>query len=341
MIGAVRPAMAMVVDHPSRVGEVRRRAAIVAEQVGLDRTDRGRVALVVTEVASNLAKHTPGGEVVIQGWTDSGDRAVVDIHALDRGPGMRDVGRCLADGYSTAGSAGTGLGAISRVADQFAIQSESGVGTVVWARIDPRTAGSRGSSPLELGVVGLAVSGEEACGDEWALVSRDGREYLLVVDGLGHGPHAAEAAREAVAAFRDGTSDEPAGIIAAISEALRGTRGAAVAVARLDARHGKVRFAGVGNIVGALVARATARSAGMVSLNGTAGHVVPRIQEFDYDWPEGSVVLMHSDGLDRRWDLARSPGLASRHPALIAGVLYREHRRERDDATILVVGHRG
>lgn len=338
MIGAVRPSMTMVVDHPSRVGEVRRRAAVVAERVGLDETDRGRVALVVTEAASNLAKHTPGGQIVIQGWKGPGDRVVVDIHALDVGPGMDDVGRCLADGYSTAGSAGTGLGAISRVADRFAIHSEAGGGTVLWARIDRRPAGSREATSLELGVVAVAASGEEACGDEWAVISREGREYLLVVDGLGHGPLAAEAAAGAVAAFAASAVDEPGDIVAATSEAIRGTRGAAVAVARLDARPGKARFAGVGNVAGAIIARATARSTSMVSMNGTAGHVVPRIQAFDYDWPEGAVVLMHSDGLDRRWDLVRHPGLASRHPALIAGVLYRDHRRERDDATILVVG---
>ncbi|MHB1561695.1 MAG: ATP-binding protein [Isosphaeraceae bacterium] len=341
MIGAVRPSVAMVVDHSSRVGEVRRRAAAVAERVGFDEGDRGRVALVVTEAASNLVKHTSGGEVLIQGWTGPGGRVVVDLHALDVGPGMGDVGRCLADGYSTAGSAGTGLGAISRVADRYAILSEPDIGTVLWARIDPRSAGSREVSSLEVGVVGVAASGEDACGDEWALVSREGREYLLVVDGLGHGPHAAEAARGAVGAFRSSASEEPREIIAAISEAIRGTRGAALAVARLDARLGKVRFAGVGNIVGAIVARITARSTSMVSMNGTAGHVVPRIQEFDYDWPEGAVVLMHSDGLDRRWDLARYPGLASRPPALIAGVLYRDHRRERDDATVLAVGRGG
>lgn len=335
MIGTVRPSVAMVVDHPSRVGEVRRRAVIVAERVGLDESDRGRVALVVTEAASNLAKHTPRGEVVIQGWRGPGDRAVVDIHSLDGGPGMADVGRCLADGYSTAGSAGTGLGAISRVADRYAVHSEPGVGTVLWARIDRRPAGARRLSSLELGVVGVAASGEDACGDEWAVLSGEDQHFVVVVDGLGHGPFAAEAARGAVAAFRDSVSREPGEIVAAISGAIRGTRGAAVAIARLDPGSGRVCFAGVGNIVGAIIDRATGRSTSMVSMNGTAGHVVPRIQEFHYDWPAGAVVLMHSDGLDRRWDLTRYPGLASRPPALIAGLLYRDHRRERDDATVL------
>ncbi len=135
MIGAVRPSMTMVIDHPAKVGEARRCAAIVAGRLGVAESDRGRLALVVTEAATNLAKHTPRGEFVIQGWRGPDDRPVVDVHAVDAGPGMGDVGRCLVNGYSTAGSSGTGLGAISRVADRFAIHSAPGVGTALWARI--------------------------------------------------------------------------------------------------------------------------------------------------------------------------------------------------------------
>jgi hypothetical protein len=49
------------------------------------------------------------------------------------------------------------------------------------------------------------------------------------------------------------------------------------------------------------------------------------------------VLILHSDGLSARWDLDDYAGLRRRHPALIAGVLFRDHRRLRDDASVVVV----
>ena len=74
----------------------------------------------------------------------------------------------------------------------------------------------------------------------------------------------------------------------------------------------------------------------MVSHNGTVGHVTRKVQEFVYPWLPGALVIMHSDGLGTQWSLERYPGLALRDPALIAGVLYRDFQRGRDDVTVLV-----
>ena len=66
----------------------------------------------------------------------------------------------------------------------------------------------------------------------------------------------------------------------------------------------------------------------MVSHNGTVGHTIRKVQEFIYPWPPGSLLVMHSDGLATQWQLGRYAGLASSHPGLVAGVLYRDFRRE-------------
>jgi hypothetical protein len=118
---------------------------------------------------------------------------------------------------------------------------------------------------------------------------------------------------------------------------LGATRGAAVAVARLEpeASGGNVNFSGVGNISAALVDATDVRR--MVSLNGTAGYVAPRIRAFQYSYRHTPTVILHSDGLTSRWDLSEYPGLIGAHPSLIAGVLYRDFRRGRDDASIVVV----
>jgi hypothetical protein len=78
----------------------------------------------------------------------------------------------------------------------------------------------------------------------------------------------------------------------------------------------------------------------MVSSNGTLGLQAARGRQFDYAYEDDTVVVMHSDGLSARWHLADYPGLRSRHAAVIAGVLFRDHARKRDDATVLVARHR-
>ena len=147
------------------------------------------------------------------------------------------------------------------------------------------------------------------------------------------GPDAAEAARRAVAVFEASRDRSPAALVSEIHGALRSTRGAAVAIASLDHEIGEIRYAGVGNIAGTIVHGGATRS--MVSLNGTVGHEMRKVQEFAYEWPAGALVVMHSDGLQTHWRLDKYPGLAARHPNVIAAVLYRDFSRGRDDLTVL------
>src|SRR6185312_3406819 len=155
-----------------------------------------------------------------------------------------------------------------------------------------------------------------------------------------HGPQATEAAEAAVEAFHAGAALGPAGILNAAHVALRGTRGAAMGVALIDREKHEVRYAGVGNICGLLVNPDSSRAANLASRNGTVGHTVPKVQEFTYPWTPGFVLVMHSDGLGTHWQLDRYAGLTSRHPSLLAGILYRDFKRGRDDVTVLVARDR-
>src|SRR5215207_5881823 len=310
------------VDDRSQVGEVRRVATSMAGRLGLDEEDQGRVALVLTEALNNVVKHGGGGQVVLRPIVDS--RSGVEALIMDKGPGIEDIERALRDGYSTAGTPGTGLGAVARIADTFDIYSVVGAGTALLVRV---CAGG--------GETGRPRAGETACGDAWALGRRGERIVIIVADGLGHGPDASTASMEAIRVFRKSLSLPPADILAEIHAALRSTRGAAVAVAALDPELKQIRYAGVGNIASSIVSATETRS--MVSHNGTVGHEVRKIQEFQYDWPNGALVIMQSDGLQTHWRLDRYPGLAVRDPALIAGILYRDFARGRDDVTVLAV----
>jgi len=106
-------------------------------------------------------------------------------------------------------------------------------------------------------------------------------------------------------------------------------------VVRVDQAQRLVRYVGVGNIAGAVVSQGVVRR--MVSHNGTAGHIAPRIREFTYPWSGSATIILHSDGLSSKWDLDAYPGLATSHPSLIAGVLFRDYRRGNDDASIAVM----
>jgi stage II sporulation SpoE-like protein len=123
--------------------------------------------------------------------------------------------------------------------------------------------------------------------------------------------------------------------VAAIHAGLRATRGAAVAVTSIDLARGRVRFSGLGNIGAAVLAGGRIRH--LVSHNGTAGHHGRKIEEYTYPWQPGALLVQHTDGLASHWTLESYPGLSGRHPSLVAGVLYRDFKRGRDDVAVLVV----
>lgn len=318
------------IADPSQVSAARRAAADFARASGFDETATGRIAIVATEMATNLLKHASSGEIVIGSFAD-GDGAGLELLSLDKGPGIVDLGRAVEDGYSTKGSPGSGLGALRRQSDRFAIWSRPGLGTAVVARFQQK----RATGSVGVGAVMQPYPREMVSGDAWSFGAAAAGPTLLMVDGSGHGPLAAVAAGASVKAFEANLSSDCSQLMEAIHGALAPTRGAAAAVARVDQAQRLVRYVGVGNIAGAVVSQGVVRR--MVSHNGTAGHIAPRIREFTYPWSGSVTIILHSDGLSSKWDLDAYPGLAGSHPSLIAGVLFRDYRRESDDASIAVM----
>ena len=314
----------LAVEEQSQVAAVRRTAASMAAGLGLSERLQAEAAIVATEMATNLLRHAGGGEVVLRPseiFTD-----VLEVIAWDRGPGMSDVAGCRRDGVSTVGGAGNGLGAIGRLSSTFDLQSTPGRGTVLAARI-----GAVDAPPAVDGIV-LAMRGQEASGDAWRQV-RDGRHVTIVLaDGLGHGVDAARASRAATAELAPDVT--PDTLLERMHAALRPTRGAAAAVARIDHATGALRFAGVGNISATIVAGGSTRS--LVSMNGTLGHNIRRIQGYDHALEPDGLLVMHSDGVTGNWDMRAHPGLTRRDPLVVASVLVRDCERGRDDVSVVV-----
>jgi anti-sigma regulatory factor (Ser/Thr protein kinase) len=313
-----------VIDDGSKVGEARRAAQTLANyELNADYADK--IAIAATELANNLLNHAGGGELLVQRLGDEED-AIIELLAIDHGPGMDDIARCMSDGYSTTGTPGTGLGAVRRLASEFDIDSRPGEGTIVMARF------GKGSA-VRFGAISVAMPGEIDCGDAWDLVADDHGLAVMVVDGLGHGTFAAEAARSCIEVFRAASDISPMEILQRADRAMSKTRGAAAACARLGGS--RMGYAGVGNITGYLVS--PGKSQGLVSHNGTLGMHQRHAQQLEYAVAPGALLIMHSDGISARWDLRSRADLLTRHPAVVAATIYRDHGRERDDATITVV----
>jgi anti-sigma regulatory factor (Ser/Thr protein kinase) len=318
----------------SQAGEARRKALSLASHLGFNETERGKVGIVVTEMANNLVRHARNGKIVMQVKTKN-EILGIEILALDSSPGMHNIDECLRDGFSTAGTSGSGLGAIARLSNFFDIYSVSDVGTALVAHLwSDGTQHKQQKNKLELGVVCLPKIGEEVSGDAWTSHQETHRCLFLVADGLGHGPEAAKASLAAVEVFHKKVYMSPRAIVEATHKALQTTRGAALAIAELDLDRQIVNYTGIGNIASTILTSESSRY--MVSHNGTVGYEMRKTQEFTYPWSEGALLIMHTDGLKTQWRLEQYPGLFYKHPSLIAGILYRDFSRERDDVTVLV-----
>jgi anti-sigma regulatory factor (Ser/Thr protein kinase) len=322
------------VPDASHIGEARRAVATLSSLLGLDETSAGRVAIVATELATNLANHGGGGTLLARTLASG---TGIELIAIDRGRGIDDVGRALRDGYSSGGTAGKGLGAVHRMSDVFDLYSQPGHGTAVLARMlrlvrssPPATAGDL----LELGAVSVPAPNETVCGDGWAVVQGELGPSIIVIDGLGHGVLAHEAASVGLEICRRNPGAPPAAMLEAMHRGMRATRGAAAAVAEINPSALNVRFAGIGNVACSVASTEGSRS--IASMSGIVGHEARRVQEFAVSFPAGASLVMFSDGLTTRWRLDQYPGLRPRHPALGAAVAFRDHTRGRDDATVLV-----
>ncbi|GAA2513119.1 ATP-binding protein [Streptomyces gobitricini] len=319
------------VDHYSAV----QLAATAARRTALDQGLTGalpdQAAVLASELAGNVAKHAQSGSLYVQPLPL---RTGVEILAVDRGPGMADLEQCLTDGYTTSSTLGSGLGAVRRIADEFTVRTREGVGTVVSARL-----GEPGGTPAEgtpgVGAVRVPADGESLCGDSWSLAVAGDVRTALVVDGLGHGKPAAEAADLAVRTFHRDPGLPLPRLLHAMNRALRRSRGAAVGLLRLSPQG--VDQCSVGNVRTLLlghdgVRRRFGGQPGVVGWNMPE----PRVQRVPVE-PD-AIALLHSDGIDARWTHTLTPFVSGLPAPLLAGSLVHEHRRSRDDATVLTLG---
>lgn len=315
----------------------------IAEGIGLSDNEVGRLNIVVSEMVSNLAKHSTqgGGEFLVRelGEPHKG----IEVICLDNGPGMTDPVKMQEDGISTFGSAGEGLGAIKRQSDVFDLYSQHGIGTVILSRVykgAKDTLATQDSSPIEIGYVLVPKPNETLCGDGLAIVEKHKDLYLLTLDGLGHGENAHEASQQAVQAFTSTPALLPADALRHIHQSIKRTRGAVGFVANISAGNSRMSYCGVGNIAGKLYVQEGPKGnpyKNIISYNGILGHNIPNtLNNHEQEWGRKGLLILHSDGLKSRWDLSKYHGLTRHLPTTVAAVLYKDNSRQTDDTLIVV-----
>jgi anti-sigma regulatory factor (Ser/Thr protein kinase) len=316
----------------SEVSSVRRAGVDLSRKLGFDDIRSGELAIIITEAATNIGKHAKSGQIYLRPISQ-GDKHGIEVLAVDSGPGMHNVAINFEDGNSSTGTSGTGLGAIKRLAHFIDIYSEQDKGTVLlmimWA--DPAVIAH---NFWEIGNMCLPIASEPVCGDSWAAVAASNTLSVVVADGLGHGQGAADASLLAVQALHDDPELFPNRLMQNSHQLMRGSRGAAVAIAKVDVSANELRYCGVGNIAGCIVAAESRQH--LISHNGIVGNNMHKTQEFLHKWSEDSIVIMHSDGIGTKWTMQQYPELEKRHSAVIAAVIHRDFTRGRDDATIVV-----
>lgn len=325
-------------EDNSGVAVVRRAGAALARELQFDETRSGQLALIITEAATNIIKHAGHGEILLRALhkkTETGSECSgVEVIAIDKGPGIPDLQLHMEDGHSTAGTYGIGLGAVRRLSHEFDIYTLPDKGTALWMVIWGREE-KPAATCWQIGAICIPISGEDVCGDNWAIAASQRTLTLIVADGLGHGPAAAVAANAAVALTSQYADQAPAFVLQRAHNALQSTRGAAVAVGKIDPDAMRLSFAGVGNISACVFY--TDNSRHLLSHNGIVGSNLRKLQEFSEEWNKDALLIAHTDGINTRWNLDSYPELRHCHPGLIAAVIYRDFSRERDDATIVVI----
>ncbi|HEX7316844.1 MAG TPA: ATP-binding protein [Pyrinomonadaceae bacterium] len=340
------------IKEEAHVGAARRGVRRFASAQGFSEDQLAEFDIVVQEIGTNAVRYATSGGCLH--WSETlGEEKGLELFYFDKGPGLYDLERALRDGVSSGGSLGTGFGAMRRLLDEFDAYStvkgttrrlttarRATYGTALLGRkwvAPPTTEEQRARArrvTRRVGAWSRPRPGEETNGDAYFIREHGGETLLAVVDGLGHGRGAREATVAALDTLEQWEGEPLNELILATHDALRSTRGAVMGAVVLDHARESFTYAGVGNVeVRVLGATDPARP---IPSNGTLGARLSQVRVWPHRWQEGTTLVIASDGISATWDANAYPGLTTKSPQLLAGVLLRDFGRSSDDATVLV-----
>jgi len=314
------------------VSVAREAVRALGARLGMSDVAIGSLAIVVSELATNQLRHARDGAIALRA-IERGGVPGVEVIAADRGAGIRDAAEALDGAPRTHGSLGIGLSGVQRQSDEVDFDVRLGLGTCVRARKFAAAAARR----REVAILGRSCAGETVSGDDATFERRGDLLVLALADGLGHGPEALVPARRAIELVHAAPEVAPSTLLREAHEALRGSRGAVMAVARIDEAAASLVNAAVGNVVTRVLGdRANHTYGDVQGVLGMAAPRPPRVVGEEGALGPRELVVMCSDGLRSRLDLGDARHFASRHPLMTAEHLLRHFGRDRDDATLIV-----
>lgn len=194
---------------------------------------------------------------------------------------------------------------------------------------------------VEWGVASTSLDRAAESGDCYLVKPIHGGALLAVVDGLGHGEKAAEAAKIAVATVHEYTEGSIISIFSRCHERLKGTRGAVMSLALINAAERTMTWAGVGNVEGLLIRGridSEARENFLIQSSGVIGDRLPPLVASTQTMFDGDTVIFSTDGIRSGFD----EGLNLRSaPQQIAKAILASYRLGHDDALVLVARYLG
>lgn len=324
------------VAHASGIAEAGQLAMSEASAIGFDETTSEELKLVARELAANLVCHAGQGMLTVTRILQD-SRPGIAIETTDLGPGISDVRRALENGVSTGGGLGYGLGTVDRLCDEVEIFSplnDQGGTHVIGRRWLPQPGASTESCPLSFGVATRPYPGMQKNGDAFIVRRLKTSALVGAIDGLGHGPPAHLASSAARHYIERHADQSLTSLVTGASRACQPTRGAVVALARIDWIAARVSHVGVGNIETRLFVGA--QHLRLASRPGIVGRRGPALLVEQHSWGPGAVLVLHSDGLSKRWTFEDFPRLWAQPCQQIARDLLQALDEGRDDATVVV-----
>lgn len=344
----------IAVRHSSDISTARRAAKETAIAIGFGEIASEEIVIAASELASNLVRHAKGGTLTLTPLAEGG-RVGLQVEATDSGPGIDDVEQAVADGFSTAGGLGYGLGTVNRLMDELDIASRRGAEystTIVckrWVRAGTRSAMP---CPLEFGAATRAVPMMTVNGDAFVIKQWGESALVAVIDGLGHGQFAHRASQIA-RQYVESHYDQPLeAIFRGAERVCRATRGVVMALARFDffgrqkSDGGIVRsfnptfpirltFASVGNVEVRVFG--SPEPMNLIVRRGVIGLNAPAPVVTEHRWDPRSVMVLHSDGVRIHWRWEDFAGPTEASATVAAQQLLRALAKDPDDATVVVV----
>jgi len=337
------------IENESDIGVCRRKGVALAKKTGFSDIESGQIAIMVTEMGTNVIKHGGGrGRVFMCRIRDLDCNTGLEFWCCDFGHGFINQEIAIQDGYTNSNTLGIGLGAIRRLSDEFEINPEKStvfnnvtfpgqndfkncLRTRKWLhKPTPKEIKGR----LVIGASSRIKPGEEVNGDAWVVAHlSETVTVAAVIDGLGHGKEAnvaSQLAKNQILLKPDLSIDT---LINQVHLAIRGTRGAVIGILRIDTRNNKLTFSGIGNIEGQIYSKE--KKTNLISYGGIVGHNIRTPRIFEFDFTPGDHVCLYSDGILSRWQYEETDWQQT--PQNNAEYIVNQYSRIIDDATILII----